>query len=208
MIIVKMGGSIIQKWRELVNVFLEINSTTREKILLIPGGGKIAEIVREMRVDDDNAHWMAIAAMEINGYYLASLGVNRLDPESFDELKPRSVDVLLPYTLSRKNDELPHSWKVTSDSIAIWVAGKLKVKKMEVKEVIKITDVDGIFKDDKLVEEINVKDLSFESCIDAYSPYLIQKFGLDVFICNGNHPKRVKDYILRERALGTLIRGR
>ncbi len=203
MIIVKMGGSIIQKWRELVNIFLEVNSTTHEKILVIPGGGKIAETVREMHVDDENAHWMAVAAMEINGYYLASLGLNELKPESFDEIKPKTVDVLLPYILLRKNDELPHSWDVTSDSIAIWVAGKLKVKK-----VIKITNVDGIFRDNKLIEEINVKDLNFESCMDAYSPRLIQKFELDVFVCNGNQPERVKDYILRERALGTLIRGR
>ena len=203
MIIAKMGGSVIQKWRELVDIFLEVNSTVHKKILLIPGGGKIADLVRKMQVDDENAHWMAIAAMEINGSYLASLGANSLKPESFDELKPKGVDVLLPYTLLRKNDELPHSWDVTSDSIAIWVAGKLKAKK-----VMKITDVDGIFKDDKLVEEINVKDLNFESCMDAYSPYLIQQFNLDVFVCNGLYPERVKDYILRERALGTLIKGR
>ncbi len=203
MLIVKMGGSVISRWRDLVDIFLEVNSILHRKILLIPGGGEIAEIVRGMNVDDENAHWMALAAMEINGYYLASLGANELRPESFGEINPRNVDVLLPYVLLRKNDELPHSWDVTSDSIAIWVAGKLKVGK-----VIKVTDVDGVFKDGKLVKEVGVEDLDFESCLDAYSPTLIQRFGLDVFVCNGLHPERVKDYILRERALGTLIRGR
>ncbi|MBO8182349.1 MAG: uridylate kinase [Archaeoglobus sp.] len=201
--VVKLGGSVSEKWGEIIKLLLELsdlNSDSNHNFLIIPGGGKLADYVRKLKCDDENAHWMAIAAMEMNAYYIASMGVRKLMPENFSEIEVSGVNVLLPYNLLLKNDELPHSWDVTSDSIAIWVAGKLKAK------VIKVTDVDGIIIDGKLAEEINVSDLTFETCLDKYSPQLIKKFGVSVFICNGNYPERVKDYILREKALGTLVK--
>jgi hypothetical protein len=199
MIVVKMGGSLIGKWMEIVSTFFEIHKMG-EDFLLVPGGGKLAETVKLMGCDDESSHWMAVAAMEINGYYLASMGVEKLRPRDFSEIKTE-FGVLLPYNLMLENDELPHSWEVTSDSIAIWVAGRLGAGK-----VIKLTDVDGIFLNGELVEEMCADDITFETCLDRYAPQLIKKFGIEVFICNGNRLERVKDYILRGKALGTLVR--
>jgi hypothetical protein len=178
MIVVKMGGSLMGKWMEIVNLLSQIRGN--ESFLLIPGGGEIAEIVKQMRCDDENSHWMAVAAMEINGYYLASMGVEKLRPKDFSEIKTE-FGVLLPYNLMLENDELPHSWDVTSDSIAIWVAGRVGARK-----VVKLTDVDGIFLNGMLLEEIHADDITFETCLDGYAPKLINKFGVEVFICNGN----------------------
>jgi hypothetical protein len=36
----------------------------------------------------------------------------------------------------------------------------------------------------------------------------MKKFGVDTFVCNGFARGRVKDYIVRGRAKGTLIKGR
>jgi|Deesub1362A_J573_1020465.scaffolds.fasta_scaffold21653_2 hypothetical protein len=196
--VVKLGGSVFERWREIVNLLIDL----KRDFLIVPGGGELAEIVRRMDCDDENSHWMAIAAMEINGYYVASMGVDKLLPKNLSEIDFEGVRVLLPYLLLLNNDELPHSWDVTSDSIAIWVAGKLGAR------AIKVTDVDGILLNGGLVEEINASELIFETCLDRYAPELMRRFGVDVFICNGKEPERVKDYILRERALGTLVRGR
>jgi hypothetical protein len=62
------------------------------------------------------------------------------------------VSILLPYNFLRENDELAHTWEVTSDTIAAYLA-----KALNAKELIKATDVDGI-SSDHLVREILAKD--------------------------------------------------
>jgi|Deesub1362A_J573_1020465.scaffolds.fasta_scaffold00951_21 hypothetical protein len=205
MLLIKLGGSVMGHWKSVVDNILSACRLRKERVLFITGGGRLADAVREMEADDDTSHWMAILAMEINSFYLSSLfpELEKIHVDNFEEIDPKFAGIVFPYTLIRRNDELPHTWDVTSDSIAIWMCGKLGLKK-----VIKITDVDGIFKDGRLVEKISVEELNFESCIDSYSGKLIREFGVEVFICNGGKPERVKDYILREKAIGTLITKR
>src|SRR5438874_12170688 len=40
------------------------------------------------------------------------------------------VPVLAPYRWLRETDPLPHSWDVTSDSIAAWVAGRVGARRL------------------------------------------------------------------------------
>jgi dihydroneopterin aldolase len=42
----------------------------------------------------------------------------------------RKIPVLAPYRWLREADPLPHSWDVTSDSIAAWVAGELGARRL------------------------------------------------------------------------------
>jgi len=128
---------------------------------------------------------------------------NYLSPEDFDVFiqELNGVKVILPYKLLKKYDELPHSWDVTSDSMSIWLAHRLGLN-----EVVKITDVDGIYIKDELVDEIFASELTGESCVDRHVPFMIQKYSISMFICNG-FKSRVKDYILRGRAVGTLIKA-
>ncbi|AGK60392.1 putative archaeal kinase related to aspartokinase, uridylate kinase [Archaeoglobus sulfaticallidus PM70-1] len=205
MIVVKLGGSVKNNWKTLTDTLISVWRVKGESILIITGGGELADIVRKMNVDDENSHWMAIACMEINSYHLLSMSpeLKKIAVKSVDEMSFEGVGVLLPYMLMISKDPLPHSWSVTSDSIAIWVAGELNAEKM-----IKITDVDGIYRDGILINEIRAEELNFKTCLDEYSPKLIGHYGIDVFICNGNKPERVKDYILRDKPFGTLIKGR
>ena len=41
-----------------------------------------------------------------------------------------NVPVLAPYRWLREADPLPHSWTVTSDSIAAWVAGQVGARRL------------------------------------------------------------------------------
>jgi aspartokinase-like uncharacterized kinase len=41
-----------------------------------------------------------------------------------------SIPVLAPYSWLRRADPLPHSWDVTSDSIAAWVAGQVRARRL------------------------------------------------------------------------------
>ena len=40
------------------------------------------------------------------------------------------IPVLAPYAWLRREDPLPHSWQVTSDSIAAWIAATLAARRL------------------------------------------------------------------------------
>jgi len=112
--------------------------------LIIPGGGIFADAVRNLPVDDDSAHWMAIAAMDQYGWFIASqeIGVS-------DRLQePDRPVVFLPYHCMRQHDPLPHSWDITSDSVAAWVADFLGL------DLLLVKSVNGITQEGILLEQI------------------------------------------------------
>ncbi len=197
MIVVKLGGSVVENAK---NIIEELKRCERD-IVIVPGGWIFTEEVRRMNLDDDSAHWMAILGMNMYGYYLSRYA-DLIEPEEFD-FNPDGVKILLPYILLKKNDELPHSWSVTSDSIAIWLA-----EKIDAESVVKITDVDGIILNGRLVEKINASDLKVKTCLDDFAPKLLLEYGRELFVCNGFRAGRVKDYIMKGRAKGTIVIGR
>ncbi len=197
MIVVKIGGSVVRVAKE---VFDELNETG-DNILVVPGGWIFAERIREMNVDDDSAHWMAIEAMNLYGYYLSKYA-EVIEPQDLN-FRVDGVKIILPYILLKRYDELPHSWDVTSDSIAVWIAEKMNAEK-----IIKVTDVDGIVVDGRVVQEIKAREINFETCIDRFTPVLLERYGRDMFICNGFARGRVKDYIMKGIAFGTTVIGR
>ena len=77
---------------------------------------------------------MAIAAMEQYGWFIASHGMKTTDILAV----PEKTTVFLPYISMRQRDPLPHSWDITSDSIAAWIAAELGI------ELLVLKSVDGI----------------------------------------------------------------
>ncbi len=202
-IMVKIGGSCSSHLQDIIPDLKECADHADVAILIIPGGWIFADMVRDMELDNTTAHWMAVKAMDLYGHYISSFGIDTIEPYQFGiDVSGVNVNVLLPYRLVRAYNELPHSWEVTSDSIALWVAYK-----MGFKEIIKLTDVDGVMANGRLVEEVDAENIAcLKTCVDGYSPALIQEFGLDMFVCNGLKGW-VKDYILRDRAEGTRIKA-
>ncbi len=197
--ILKVGGSVVDKLDLLVDALRFCDWA-----LIIPGGwvfaDKVRELDRKFRLSTSTSHWMAITCMNLYGYFISEFGFDLVEPEDFDEIELKGVKVLLPYKLLRRYDELPHSWEVTSDSIAVWIASKLKQR-----IVVKVTDVEGLYINGKLVKEIDASNISGETCIDKYAPKLLKAYGIDMFICRID---RIKDYILSGSCRGTLIKGR
>ncbi len=127
--VIKVGGSLGRGsgLRDLCRRLGELGG--RHALLLVPGGGVFADVVREhderLDLGRDASHWMAIAAMEQYGHVLARLAPGAATADSEEgarrALAGAGVTVLLPYRWLTAADPLPHDWEVTSDSIAAWV---------------------------------------------------------------------------------------
>ncbi len=194
--IVKVGGSVAEKLEIVFEALSEL-----EDVKIIPGGWIFADFVENLKLNDELSHWMAILGMNLYGYYMMKtaekFGFAVIEPESFEDLKRKGKFIVLPYSLIKRFDELPHSWEVTSDSIAIWIALKLGEKR-----VLKVTAVGGVSRGDELLEHTTAKEAL--GVLDKYSPNLLKERRIEVFICSA---EELKNYILRGRARGTLVRG-
>lgn len=131
-VVVKVGGSLLAHADDLHAVLLAIGDAARERrILVVPGGGPFAETVRavdrQFKLGDDPAHWMAVLGMDQYAHLIASRLPQSIiveEPAGIGAATiPGRVAVLAPSRWLRQVDPLPHSWDVTSDSIAAWVAG-------------------------------------------------------------------------------------
>jgi aspartokinase-like uncharacterized kinase len=136
---VKIGGGLLAHAGCLDAVLAVIADVARDRaILIVPGGGPFADAVREqddrLGLSDDAAHWMALLAMDQYAHLIASrLAGSTLvwDAAAIARaVRAGGVPVLAPSSWLRRVDPLPHSWNVTSDSIAAWVAGAIGAREL------------------------------------------------------------------------------
>jgi (4-(4-[2-(gamma-L-glutamylamino)ethyl]phenoxymethyl)furan-2-yl)methanamine synthase len=138
-LVVKIGGSLLAHPDELDRVLADVRSASRKRrILVVPGGGALADAVRDvdrrMHVGDDAAHWMAVLAMDQYAHVLLSRMPRTVvvdDRRGIAEaLTSGALPVLAPSRWLRAVDPLPHSWDVTSDSIAAWICGHVGARQL------------------------------------------------------------------------------
>ena len=93
--IFKIGGKILDNSKHLINTIAQLTQLyedkTIQKIILIPGGGTLANFVRnlylEFKIDDELAHWIAIYSMNFNGLELQRKFPHLAITENFEHLK-------------------------------------------------------------------------------------------------------------------------
>jgi aspartokinase-like uncharacterized kinase len=181
-LIVKVGGSLYNQIPDLAPILI----ASDRPLFIIPGGGPFADLVRQVRVNNDAAHWMAIAAMEQYGWFISSFGILTTDRIAV----PLTTTILLPYRCLRLTDILPHTWDVTSDTIAAWVAGTLHL------DLLLLKSIDGIFINGILQEQVTgpVESDIVDPC---FIPFVI-KNTVKTTIINGSQPDRVEKYLKGE----------
>ena len=137
--VVKIGGSLLSLDGVLPVTIAALERVAAERaILIVPGGGTFADAVRiasaQHDFGDDDAHWMAILGMEQFALLLASRMRNAELVHRHEDIAPAlargRIPVLAPYRWLRDADPLPHSWDVTSDSIAAWVASQIGARRL------------------------------------------------------------------------------
>jgi len=137
--VVKVGGGLLSKAGafDLVTEALTAFSP-RRRLVIVPGGGPFADAVRTMfrriKIGDDAAHWMAVLGMDQYAHVLTSRLPGAVLVEQPAEVaaarQAGRLPVLAPYRWVRAADPLPHTWEITSDSIAAWIAGMLGARRI------------------------------------------------------------------------------
>jgi aspartokinase-like uncharacterized kinase len=137
--VIKIGGGLTVVPHALDRVCAAVAQVSRDQpVVVVPGGGPFADAVREFErrvgLSADAAHWMALLAMDQYAHVLAGRipgAVLVEEPGAVrDALGPSRVAVLAPSRWMRSADVLPHSWEVTSDSIAAFIAGALDAARL------------------------------------------------------------------------------
>ena len=123
--VVKLGGSLVKN-DEILNCLNSIEKWTVPTII-VPGGGAFADTVRmsqtHWQFNDSIAHRMAVLAMQQTALLFHGLSPNI---PLFDSVALINHDVshrIWSPTLSDLDAAgLPHSWELSSDSLAAWLA--------------------------------------------------------------------------------------
>ncbi|MEE8325770.1 MAG: hypothetical protein V3R58_01900 [candidate division NC10 bacterium] len=213
-IICKIGGSLSRP--ETLRPLLKTLETmcSDHRVLVVPGGGPFADSVRKeaatSRLGETASHWMAILAMDQYGYFLADLGeatrLVRTSTEINEAVRDEALPVLLPSTLLLAEDPLPHSWDVTSDTIAAYIAVRV-----EAKLLVLLKDVDGVLTDDPreqpsamLIPYLSLTGLARYACVDVA---FVKEAGQlrRCWILNGQHPERLVTLLRSGKTVGTEI---
>ncbi len=142
-VVVKVGGGLLgaEGLQGLRRGVAEVPELARERpVLVVPGGGPFADVVRaldaQVGLGDAVAHRLALQAMDQLGVLLAPMLpgvelVRRL-------VAPRSLGLLVAAAAFAGRPDVPESWDVTSDSLAVLAAGAIGAK-----EAILLKPVDG-----------------------------------------------------------------
>jgi 5-(aminomethyl)-3-furanmethanol phosphate kinase len=128
--VVKVGGSLfdlpdlgprLRRW---------LDENAPPEVLLVPGGGPAADVVRALDrthgLGEEAAHWLALRALAVNAALLAALlpAACVIDGPDLAELvwEQGRLPVLDAFAFCEADEadagHLPHTWVVTSDSLA------------------------------------------------------------------------------------------
>jgi aspartokinase-like uncharacterized kinase len=137
--VIKIGGGLTRVPGALERVCASVVELSREHgLVVVPGGGPFSDAVRafddQAGLSADAAHWMAILGMDQYAHVLVDriAGAILVDEPGavVGVLAGGQIPVLAPSRWMRCADALPHSWAVTSDSIAAFVAGALGAERL------------------------------------------------------------------------------
>jgi 5-(aminomethyl)-3-furanmethanol phosphate kinase len=129
-VVVKIGGGLLRAEgmeglrRGCADV---VAAAQRRPVLVVPGGGPFADAVRavdsQVSLADDIAHVLALRAMDQLGVLLAQLLPDA--ERRTDLVSPRALALLEVEAAFAGRPEVPESWAVTSDSLAVLAAAAI-----------------------------------------------------------------------------------
>jgi aspartokinase-like uncharacterized kinase len=174
-VVVKVGGSLFD-WPGLGQRLEHwLKTLPSSWVLLVPGGGPTVDVIRNFErqhgLGEESAHWLALRALSVSAHFLAAVLSLRRSPrpaviadlQDADAIwSQRGLPILDPFRFAQEDEDrpgrLPHSWSVTSDSLAARVAMRFQAQKLI---LLKSTDIPN----DWMKAERGIVDPYFEEII-------------------------------------------
>ncbi|SFL86228.1 uridylate kinase [Methylobacterium pseudosasicola] len=127
--VLKIGGSLESAPARLRALLAEVAEGVHGRCVVVPGGGAFADAVRADQIrdgfDEAEAHRRALDAMGRMAAFFCDL-----EPRLTRSVEPWADDAAAlvwdPASLRAGHPDIPESWDVTSDSLALWLAARLR----------------------------------------------------------------------------------
>jgi aspartokinase-like uncharacterized kinase len=137
--VVKVGGSLFDFPDLVPSLRGWLAAQPHANNVLVAGGGKFADAIREadgrFSIGEESSHWLCIEALRVSARLLAAILPEAKLIATFEQLMSTLLDkkgdypvVFCPRDFMREvepfadNHPLPHTWSVTTDSIAARLA--------------------------------------------------------------------------------------
>ena len=217
--VIKVGGSLAENPQTLKALGDEMYRVAKtHSIMVVPGGGKFADAVREMdkkyALPASLSHKLAILSMDQYGLFMSHIFPNCFSCDSLEIAQKLAeegdVPIFLPSKFLLQEDPFEPSWDVTSDSIAAYIAVKVNAAK-----AIFVTDVDGVFTKDpkkhadaEMLQKISARELASRgerTSVDKFLPNFLMENQLDCYVVNGESPKRIDAILSNQQTVCTRI---
>jgi 5-(aminomethyl)-3-furanmethanol phosphate kinase len=191
-VVVKIGGGLLRSGGldGLGRGCADVTAlAARRPVLVVPGGGPFADAVRaldeQVGLSDPVAHALALRAMDQLGVLLGPL---LADAEWHTRLDcPRRLGVVVAAVAFGDRPDIPQSWSVTSDSLAVLAAAAIGAS-----EAILLKPVDGVLgqwpSDDPPLTALSAGELQALQAagggraVDAFLPEAVRRTGVAVLV--------------------------
>ncbi len=173
----KVGGSLLN-WDQLPARLQQFLDQLNQPAVLLVGGGKVADLVRKwdriFNLGEEQSHHLAIDSMRLTAALLCSIVPGTCLVKTQCELESALRDGFTPVLSAadwlnqleaETENGLAHTWEMTSDSIALWLAAALEIKRLI---LLKSTD---------LPPQFDLKTASRHGFLDGGFPELFQKIA-------------------------------
>lgn len=154
LVVLKLGGSLLKCTGLAERMRSLIASLRPKRILIVVGGGDAADVVRDwsdrFSLSEEMAHWLAIRSLSLTRALVKELLPECEEVESPTAAAEAWIDQRRPVLLKlesylrqaevHESAPLPHTWDVTSDSIAAWVATKWEAEQLILLKSIELPD--------------------------------------------------------------------
>ncbi len=191
-LVVKVGGGLLrdQGLEGLRRACAEATEIAASRpVLVVPGGGPFADAVRavdeQVGLDDATAHALALRAMDQLGVLLRRVAAG--GGAVADLVAPRALGLLEAAPAFAGRADVPASWTVTSDSLAVLAAAAIGAG-----EAILLKSVDGVLarwpSDEPAAARVDRRRVAALQArggalaVDAYLPEAVRRTGVAVVV--------------------------
>ena len=176
-VVVKLGGSVVRSGA--LAGWLDVIASAACPVVVVPGGGALADEVRacqtQLGFGDQAAHRMALLAMDQLAWAVAGLrpgfSVGAKEEELWAVLDRKRIAVWAPYALVAERSDIEESWRLTSDSLALWLAGRLGATRCYLVKSI-----------ERKVAQTTAGQLARDGVVDAAFPEMLRETGVSAFL--------------------------